>query len=82
MAGEISFKEGLEARLKIAAPRRKDLSEFAEKYCPSDFMPGMVELVKTLHAQGKKVFILSGGFVELIMPFARYSHTHYRYNNL
>jgi len=72
MNGECSFKEGLEARLRIAKPTKQDLETFCEKYCPADFSNGMVELLKDLVHQGKKVFILSGGFTDLIVPFAKY----------
>lgn len=72
MNGEISFKEGLEARLRICSPQKEDLDKFCVKFCPSDFSDGMVDLVKDLISANKKVFILSGGFTDLILPFARY----------
>ncbi|CAD7971682.1 unnamed protein product [Amoebophrya sp. A120] len=74
MNGECSFKEGLEARLKIASPTLADLEKFCQKYCPSDFSAGMEDLVAELHKSGHEVFILSGGFRDLILPFARHLH--------
>ncbi|CAD7955235.1 unnamed protein product [Amoebophrya sp. A25] len=74
MAGDVSFKGGLEARLRIAAPRKQDLESFGKKYCPAYFSDGMETLIADLHAKGKKVFILSGGFRDLILPFARHLH--------
>ena len=73
MNGEISFKEGLEARLRIAAPKKRDLDHFCVKFCPKDITNGMTNLIKDLMSAGKKVFILSGGFSDLIIPFARYN---------
>ncbi len=75
MNGECSFKEGLEARLKIASPTLADLEKFCQKYCPSDFSAGMEDLVAELHKSGHEVFILSGGFRDLILPFARYEES-------
>mmetsp|Transcript_22895 Transcript_22895/g.57860 ORF Transcript_22895/g.57860 Transcript_22895/m.57860 type:complete len:260 (+) Transcript_22895:523-1302(+) len=72
MNGECSFKEGLEARLRIASPTASDIDRFCQLYCPSSFSRGFPELVAELQKQGKQVFILSGGFRDLILPFARY----------
>jgi len=72
MNGEISFREGLEARLRIAEPTTKDIDNFVKKHCPAGFSPGAPELVRDLKAAGKEVLIISGGFKDLIVPFAKY----------
>lgn len=72
MNGECSFGEGLNARLKIAAPTMADVTHFHAKYCPSAITVGMKELIDELHALDANVFILSGGFVDVILPFAEY----------
>lgn len=72
MEGELSFKEGLERRLKIAAPRKDDIDEFVKEYIPSGFSEGIKELVEKLKARpDREIFILSGGFKELIEPFGK-----------
>jgi len=72
MNGECSFKEGLTARLNIAAPRFADVQIFHERYCPSALSAGMKELVDDLQASGCTVYILSGGFTDVILPFGAY----------
>jgi phosphoserine phosphatase len=70
MNGTISFKDGLTQRLQVASPNLSHVKEFATTYCPSAVSDGILELIKDLHARGKKVFILSGGFTDVIVPFA------------
>lgn len=72
MNGEITFKEGLEARLNIAKPTKKSVDDFFVKFCPMDLTEGITEVVEELHKQDVNVFILSGGFSDLIKPFAGY----------
>ena len=71
MNGEISFRESLDQRLQVAKPTKKSLQLFVEQYCPMALTEGISELVARLHSQNTKVFIISGGFRALILPFAK-----------
>lgn len=72
MNGEMSFRDSLEARLKVAKPTKTAVNEFVTQYCPSALTVGIKELIETLHQHNAKVWIISGGFSELILPFAEY----------
>ena len=77
MNGECSFAVGLEARLAIAAPRKQDLIKFQENNTKnilggsenSLITRGMPELFRKLIDMGVNVYIMSGGFTDLIVPF-------------
>ncbi|WP_100550523.1 HAD-IB family phosphatase [Caedibacter taeniospiralis] len=71
MNGEIGFRESLEARLSIVKPSCQALHAFVAQYCPGAFTIGVEKLIQKLHANGVKVWIISGGFRELILPFAQ-----------
>ena len=70
MSGEISFRAALDERMRIALPTKFDVETFAKENCPSLFTHGVEDLVGTLLGRKKDVFILSGGFRDLIIPFA------------
>ncbi len=72
MNGEISFRDSLEARLQVSKPTKAAVNEFVAQYCPSALTVGIKELIETLHQHNVKVWIISGGFSELILPFAEY----------
>ncbi|WP_440683439.1 HAD-IB family phosphatase [Cysteiniphilum halobium] len=72
MNGEMSFRDSLEARLKVAKPTKAALDAFVAQYCPSALTVGIKELIEQLHQQHVKVWVISGGFSELILPFAEY----------
>lgn len=72
MNGEISFRESLEKRLKIAKPTQQALNAFVAHYCPGALTLDIKALIGQLHAHDVKVWIISGGFYELILPFAKY----------
>ena len=70
MNGEISFRESLESRLKVAAPSRQALKKFVAHYCPQALTSGILQLIQKLYAEGIKIWIISGGFTEIILPFS------------
>jgi len=69
MGGSMDFKSALEGRLSIMAPAKKDIDNFLVK-SPHLITPGIPELVKLLQAQNKLVFLVSGGFRQVIHPLA------------
>ena len=69
MGGGVSFEDALTARLKIMNPTKQQLEEFVEKN-PPKLSPGIAELVTTLRVTGKSVFLVSGGFTQMIHPLA------------
>ena len=72
MNGEMGFFESLTQRMEIALPHRNDIQNFARNHCPSSFSNGIAELIKALHKNNVDVWILSGGFEDVIQPFANY----------
>lgn len=69
MSGEIDLKKSLEERLKIADIYKNDIQEL-NKRLPSEVTPQMPELIAFLQASGHNVFIISGGFLDNILPIA------------
>ena len=69
MGGSVPFHEALEARLSLFEPSHQDIVSSLEKH-PLELSPGMAELVKALHGADKHVFLVSGGFRQMIYPVA------------
>ncbi|GAX84303.1 hypothetical protein CEUSTIGMA_g11725.t1 [Chlamydomonas eustigma] len=69
MGGTMDFKSALEGRLSIMAPTQRDIENFLMKH-PHQITQGIPELVKLLQAQNKAVFLVSGGFRQIIHPLA------------
>lgn len=69
MGGSVDFKTALQTRLAVMNPTRQDVERFLQEH-PHKITPGIPELVKLLRAQGKKVFLVSGGFRQIIHPLA------------
>lgn len=68
MEGAMSFSESLEKRLNIAKPTLSQLADFAQnadQYLTTDVQ----QAINQLH-QYFDIWIISGGFKELITPFA------------
>ena len=70
MAGAVTFRDSLEARLALAAPARDDLARFAGRLSEY-WTPGAPELLEELSGQGHAVWIVSGAPVELLRDAAR-----------
>jgi HAD superfamily phosphoserine phosphatase-like hydrolase len=80
MAGQVPFQEALEAKLRLAEPKRNDLVALGEK-CAQELDPEMVHWIQQLQKEGNDIRILSGGFVLSILPSAQVlgippSHVH------
>ena len=69
MAGSIGFRESLSTRLQMVRPSKKSLQDFIAIH-PVRLTPGIRELVACLHSRGTDVFLVSGGFREIIGPAA------------
>lgn len=69
MQGEMTFQQSLSIRLEIINPSLTQVKEFLDTHQPK-LTDGIKELVSTLQAGGKQVFLVSGGFRSLISPIA------------
>lgn len=72
MNGEISFKDALIGRLNIAMPTQQSITNFITTHCPDSLSTGMAKLIRILQENNVDIFIISGGFKEVILPFANY----------
>ena len=69
MGGALPFDRALEARLRLIAPTRAMLDAFLIQH-PPRFTPGLEAVVAALHARGTHVYLVSGGFTQMIHPIA------------
>jgi phosphoserine phosphatase len=71
MGGSKPFGEALAERLAVINPTLAQLEELVAARPPAaQLTPGIAELVAELQAQGKRVFLVSGGFRQMIEPVA------------
>ena len=71
MGGSTPFHEALAARLAVMKPTRQQLDQMLEAHPPAEMLtPGIAELIKALGQQNKRVFLVSGGFRQMIEPVA------------
>ncbi|WOL01449.1 hypothetical protein Cni_G10165 [Canna indica] len=69
MSGSVPFEEALAARLSLFNPSLQQLQDFLEKR-PPRISPGIAELIKELMAKNTDVYLVSGGFRQMINPVA------------
>ena len=69
MGGSVPFRDALAARLGIIQPSRSLLESFLTRHPPS-LTPGIARVVAALHARGTAVYLVSGGFTQMIHPIA------------
>ncbi|KAG2380753.1 Phosphoserine phosphatase [Vigna angularis] len=69
MGGSVPFEEALAARLSLFNPSWSQLQNFL-KQKPPRLSPGIEELVQKLKANGIAVYLVSGGFRQMINPVA------------
>lgn len=69
MGGSVKFQDALAERLGVMKPSRDDVERFIIAHPPL-ITPGIPELLQTLKANGKLVFLVSGGFRNIIHPIA------------
>eukprot|EP00882_Tetradesmus_deserticola_P011144 GHRQ01011785.1.p1 GENE.GHRQ01011785.1~~GHRQ01011785.1.p1 ORF type:complete len:269 (+),score=72.87 GHRQ01011785.1:202-1008(+) len=80
MGGTVKFQDALAERLSLMACSQQQLQAFLQAH-PAQLSPGIPELVAKLQQQGKAVFLVSGGFRQIIHPIAEslgipLSHVH------
>lgn len=69
MGGAVKFQDALAERLNLMALSQQQLDQFLKVH-PAQLSKGIPELVKQLQQQGKAVFLVSGGFRQVIHPIA------------
>ncbi|KAG6390035.1 hypothetical protein SASPL_151513 [Salvia splendens] len=69
MGGSVPFEQALAARLSLFSPSQSQVQEFLEKR-PPRLSPGIEALVNKLHEKNKSVYLVSGGFRQMINPIA------------
>ncbi|XP_058788472.1 phosphoserine phosphatase, chloroplastic-like [Vicia villosa] len=69
MGGSVPFEEALSARLSLFNPSLSQVQNFLEQR-PPRLSPGIHELIQKLKANGKHVYLISGGFRQMINPVA------------
>ncbi|GBG32668.1 Phosphoserine phosphatase [Hondaea fermentalgiana] len=69
MGGSVPFHEALEARLNLFGPSVKDIQDCNTKH-PLELTPGIADLIATLHERNVHVYLVSGGFRQMINPLA------------
>jgi len=70
MGGSVNFREALTQRLGVMKPSRHDMQRFLDLH-PHRISPGIPQLLSTLKALNKQVFLVSGGFRAVIEPLAQ-----------
>lgn len=70
MNGEINLKESIEKRLALAELKKDDIQLFKNKIL-KEITPGIEKIISWLQAQGHAIFIISGGFLDCILPVAK-----------
>ena len=73
MGGAMPLQDALAARLDLIRPSRARVDAFLAAH-PPRLSPGIRELVDALHARGTAVFLVSGGFTQMIFPVADALH--------
>lgn len=69
MGGSVPFEEALAARLSLFKPSLSRVQEFLEKR-PPKLSPGIADLVNKLKSRNTAVYLISGGFRQMINPVA------------
>jgi phosphoserine phosphatase len=73
MGGDVTFQQALTDRLALLAKHgmtKESLERCVRVEAVPKFTPGVQEVVKRLHYQGKDVYLVSGGFKNMIAPVA------------
>eukprot|EP00466_Bigelowiella_natans_P013092 jgi/Bigna1/53491/estExt_Genewise1Plus.C_200069 len=69
MGGSVPFHVALEARLSIMEPSMQDIEKCMKEH-PLEFSPGLESVISILQKKGTKVYLVSGGFRQMINPIA------------
>ncbi|CAN0378976.1 unnamed protein product [Scytosiphon promiscuus] len=69
MGGSMPFRDALKARLDLMTPSKETVERCLREH-PPRLSPGISELVSALHERGVVVYLVSGGFRQMIEPVA------------
>jgi phosphoserine phosphatase len=69
MGGTMPFHEALEARLSIINPSMELFDQFLLSH-PFEVTPGVVPFIQALQRKNVHVYLVSGGFTQMIYPIA------------
>lgn len=69
MGGSVLFQDALQARLDIIQPTA-DMLRAYEEQDSLQLTPHVHDFVNALHARGSNVYLISGGFTQMIHPWA------------
>ncbi|XP_047332196.1 phosphoserine phosphatase, chloroplastic [Impatiens glandulifera] len=69
MGGSVPFEEALAARLSLFKPSLSQVQDFLHQK-PPRLSPGIDEMIKSLKAKNIAVYLISGGFRQMINPVA------------
>ncbi|CAM9463296.1 unnamed protein product [Ectocarpus sp. 4 AP-2014] len=69
MGGSMPFQDALKARLDLMTPSQ-EMVDLCLREHPPRLSPGISELVSALHERGVVVYLVSGGFRQMIAPVA------------
>ena len=69
MGGSVKFEDALADRLKIIQPSNEDVRNCLREH-PFRLTKGIKQLVDALHSKGTHVYLVSGGFRQMINPVA------------
>jgi glycerol-3-phosphate dehydrogenase (NAD+) len=73
MDGTMNMHDSLEARLQIINCTPDDIRRFIKAHPPaSRLAPGIENLILALQSRGVAVYLLTGGFREMVIPLAAY----------
>lgn len=70
MGGTVLFQDALAERLAVMQPSRSDVERFLASH-PPRITAGIPELLERMQQRGQKVFLVSGGFRQIIHPLAQ-----------
>ncbi len=70
MGGALPFQDALRRRLELIRPSRALLADCLRAH-PPRLTPGIAELIARLTTRGTAVYLVSGGFRQMIEPVAR-----------
>ena len=69
MGGTTLFQNALKARLDLIKPSIENLENIQKEH-PLQFTPRLKELIEIIHKKGKNIYLVSGGFRQMINPIA------------
>eukprot|EP01138_Halocafeteria_seosinensis_P016496 gb/GECG01016827.1/.p1 GENE.gb/GECG01016827.1/~~gb/GECG01016827.1/.p1 ORF type:complete len:202 (+),score=32.22 gb/GECG01016827.1/:1-606(+) len=70
MQGTMLFQDAIRKRLDIMQPTRKHLDDIIQNE-KLELTDGVAKFIEALQKRGTKIYLVSGGFREMILPYAR-----------